>query len=575
MVITNKKIFYLLSLVCSIVFGLLQAIVIKEGYHTSISFLTFIVATISFMILLVGFGIILSYLRKSSFNWGKIDKIFFRQRNIFLLFLIIWGIILIPIFPGTFSGDFNNMIIEFFSNVKNVKILGLRPVYDYYVTGHYLLPNSTTFLTNQHNIFSVLVYGFLSKMSVQLTGNLFLGYFIIGISQFLLSLYCISRVLFQISRKLRSSLIKITVLFLFLLNPILIYSSVFITKNPLFSVSSLLFISLIIEFINNNHEVTKKWHVLLILSMILQLISVKWSLYALFITLIVLIIIYRKYWRYFVFNMLMPIVFFKIALILTISFGGVIPDDPIEGKTVQLAQIALYLERYPNDLTKKQYTELDKIIKVDTFPKLLSYTGNLTNLDPLKSTGDLKWQNADNLGYRYETVTKADMKHFNSLWISMMAKHPDTFIDIVFAKNTNYFKLGQVGGNNFSVSYTDSPKNLFPYKEKGVATPGFSTPFPSLLKFTQSCVNQIATNSWTSKILAVSTLISTLLFLLPYLVERNIKFIWLYLFLMMQIGVCLASPLDGSARYALGLYYVFPVLIGLLFWDKKLNETHK
>ncbi|MBT1177795.1 hypothetical protein JS532_09535 [Bifidobacterium callimiconis] len=407
-----------------------------------------------------------------------------RTIRIFAMLIVGWAWCYVTLLSA-FGADVFSQIREFTSFWEQTHgnpqpyldgTLVVNTIMDVYPTAHYLWPADPTFLTNQHNILLTLLYGGMGYLSQSVTGSPDAGLIILSGLQFVFAAFCcaatanrfLNRPFVGIStraplspavagqlpsergttmtRVTTSAATRVIVLALLLVNPIVIFSTISLTKSPLFAFAFVWWFGALYELYATSGKTTESTAtthprrttvVALALSTLVMLASAKYGLYIVFLQLVLALIADRKRWRTYAVALLIPLIAFQGMITALTATNTIIGGDPIESKGVQLQQIGRIAQRDPDSIPASAREKIEPIIDLDGAAK--AYFPN--DADRMKSSGSAEDKT---VAYKWRTVTAKDMENFNSAWLEMVKASPVVAIDALLAKCYGYFDVFDV-----------------------------------------------------------------------------------------------------------------------------------
>ena len=398
-----------------------------------------------------------------------------RKRNIFLTLIIGW--LWAPVtLLAAYGADICSQIREY-SWTWN-QITGIKQPYigffsfvpaDIYPTAHYLWPAKPTYLSDQHNIVLTLIYGAVAAVSRYFTESNDAGIILLAIMQFILAAWCCAatanRFLNTPWAKSKTSgtqaalttpiFFRAAVIITFLFSPLVVFSTIALTKSPLFAFAFVWWFGISYELhcTIQNTKISRKHTILeLIISVCIMLIAAKYAWYILVIQFVLLMFYSIKRWKIWVLCILLPTILIHGAIIIAISSGAIINGDPIESRGVQLQQIARIAKLDPKSIPHKAAREIAPIFNLNQTAE--AYTPQ--DADPVKSSG----LQSKKVSYRWRYITKDDMKKFNHAWWLMVKHSPIVATDAFLAKSYGYFDILDIPyvGPEYYIN-TDNIKN--------------------------------------------------------------------------------------------------------------------
>ncbi|RFT23410.1 beta-carotene 15,15'-monooxygenase [Bifidobacteriaceae bacterium GH022] len=387
-----------------------------------------------------------------------------RKRNIFLTLIIGW--LWAPVtLLAAYGADICSQIREY-SWAWN-QVTGLKQPYigffsfvpaDIYPTAHYLWPAKPTYLSDQHNIVLTLIYGATAAVSRYFTESNDAGIVLLAVMQFVLAAFCCAATANRFlntpwaSAKTGESqaghapcatasiqatpiALRAAVIITFLFSPLVVFSTISLTKSPLFAFAFVWWFGIMYELNCLEFKQKPAAHTIveLIISVCIMLIAAKYAWYILAIQFVLMIISSRKRWKIWVLCILLPTILIHGAIMLAISSGAIINGDPIESRGVQLQQIARIAKLDPKSIPHAAKRAISPIFNLSQTAE--AYTPQ--DADPVKSSG----LQSKKVSYRWRYITKDNMKKFNHAWLLMITHSPIVATDALLAKSYGYFDI--------------------------------------------------------------------------------------------------------------------------------------
>ncbi|WEV66095.1 DUF6020 family protein [Bifidobacterium sp. ESL0764] len=514
---------------------------------------------------------------------------------------------------------------------------------DIYPTAHYLWPAKPTYLTDQHNIVLTLIYGAAGTVSRYFTGSNDWGIVVLASGQLLFAAFCLAatanrffnhpwlkprkrlvdllsasscktgRPDFQTEKVERSRFVgplpRFFILLFFLVCPLVLFSTISLTKSPLFAFAFVWWFGVGYEVLctakshrprpskkptspatsrkpdtigdseaanagGANDTATdldcepsydrivlhlrKRTFIALFLSTVVMMISAKYAIYIILFELVIALLADRKRWKTYIIGMLLPVIAFQGAVGLATRDGAIINGDPIESHGVQLQQIARVAVLNPNGIPQDARNKLAPIFNLDQMAEAYYQQ----DADPVKSSGI----QTKRVSYRWRTVTKKDMKNFNAAWLEIVKANPRIALDALLAKSYGYFDI------------MDPPYIDMTYYVVYAGNGNFTDWIGNWCSDWRKKVTNWA-KDWSSKPMlgwlthGNSYVIFTLLLGAAEVILRRWKTLATHLPLLLLMGVMVTSPANNFERHMLPLVFVLGFVL-LTFWqDSRIPRT--
>ncbi|MBT1174382.1 hypothetical protein JS530_02460 [Bifidobacterium sp. LC6] len=356
---------------------------------------------------------------------------------------------------------------------------------DIYPTAHYMWPSNPTYLTDQHNIVLTLIYGATASFSRYVTGSNDAGIVVLAALQMLFAVFCCAAAAHRfLNRPWLSAtdtadagstagagasatppqaggLARFLILLFFMVCPLAVFSTISLTKSPLFAFSFVWWFSIWYE-LTQTWRPAAAWHlrkprknrsadsvpssvvqsvvklprhsfIAFIVSTSVMLISAKYAWYIIALQIVLAIIADRRRWATYVAALLIPTVLIHGGIAYAISSNMIIGGDPIESRGVQLQMIARVAQRNPDGISQEALENLSPVFNKDQMADAYSQQ----DADPVKSSGI----QSKKVSYKWRTVTPDDMANFNKAWLDIVKDNPVIAFDALMAKCFGYFNV--------------------------------------------------------------------------------------------------------------------------------------
>ncbi|MCH9277087.1 DUF6020 family protein [Bifidobacterium amazonense] len=365
---------------------------------------------------------------------------------------------------------------------------------DIYPTAHYMWPSSPTYLTDQHNIVLTVLYGGAAAISRYLTDSNDAGFVALSALQWLFAAFCCASAAnrflnlpwlrpahatervdharperppylrqadfahpergvvpsLTITRlrpmaypnRAAGGFARLVTLVMFLTCPLVLFSTISLTKSPLFAFAFAWWFGVWYELLMTwrpggrnplDAIVHTPKHTLaaFALSTCVMLISAKYAWYIIAAQIVLVAFADRKRWRTYAVALLLPVIVIHGGISLLGATGSIITGDPIESRGVQLQMIARVAKLNPDGIPESAREKLEPIFNLDQMAE--SYFRQ--DADPVKSSGI----QSKKVSYKWRTVTPEDMQQFNAAWLEITKANPVIALDALLAECFGYF----------------------------------------------------------------------------------------------------------------------------------------
>ncbi|MBW3088897.1 hypothetical protein KIH77_09205 [Bifidobacterium sp. 82T24] len=492
----------------------------------------------------------------------------------------------------------------------------VNTIMDVYPTAHYLWPADPTFLTNQHNILLTLLYGGVAFASRALTGAPDAGVVLLSGAQFAFAAFCCAA---TANRFLNmpflhdagtgrpadagpkgSAATRLIVLAMLLLNPIIVTSTIALTKSPLFAFAFVWWFGVLYEIhatrffdsglsasaqddrengspasqngssngtpaVQNEKSVAQnskpatrvggtithipvppRTAVALAVSTFVMLASAKYAVYVVALLFVLAMLADRRRWRTWAVALLIPLIAFQGMLTALTASNTIINGDAIESKGIQLQQIGRVAQRNPQGIPQSAREKLAPIIDLDGaaqayFPQ---------DADRMKSSGSAEDKT---IVYQWKTVTADDMRQFNAAWVEIVKANPVIAIDALLAESYGYFDVTDIPYVS-AIYYIDNGV----IKTNATHIAGWMGGWRDAVAWAFNGWSHIPVlgwpihgNFWTVLVLVVGA---------AEVVLRRWRALAFHLPMLLLMGVMITAPANNFDRHMLPLVFVFAFL---------------
>lgn len=483
---------------------------------------------------------------------------------------------------------------------------------DIYPTAHYLWPDSPTYLTDQHNILLTLWYGSTLAVSRYLTGSNDWGIVLLAAIQWLFAVCCITATLQRFlnlpwlkrnesvdfahperggrfaaarlgrpERGMKAMLppqaahatARVVVILFFLLCPLAVFSTISLTKSPLFAFAFTWAFGIWYELYATSADRHAKAHgspiiarfrrlpartfLAFLAANAIMLASAKYAWYVLLFEFILALLADRRHWKTYVFALLVPTLIIHGGISMAINSGLIISGDPIESHGVQLQQIARIAKKAPETIPDSARKKLAPVFNLDQMAEAYFQQ----DADPVKSSGI----QSKKVSYRWRSVTPEDMKRFNEAWLETVRANPVVAVDALMAKCFGYFDIADLPYVSMDYYvYNDHVASNTTWIKY------YNTQWRAKVANTARQISRIPVLGWLMH--GNFYVILTLLIGAAEVILRRWRTLAWHLPLLLLMGVMITAPANNFERHMLPIAFCFMFLC-LTFWrDSRLRD---
>lgn len=449
-----------------------------------------------------------------------------------LIILLLWSPVIISLYPGTLINDTWGQLSEY------IQYFNIGGIYNGRLSDH-------------HPFIDTLIMGTMITPFGEKLHNWQLGFFIYTIIQVILTSFSFALSIVYSFKKLKVRASYLLVMCLsYGLCPVFPISAQTISKDALFSSIYVLFILMFIEIIRTQGEYLSnyKYMILLIVVASLCIITKKVGLYIISISLLSTIIFIPK------FKVRSSVVLGMVLLISVGLVGGiksslnVLPGGKQEMLSVPFQQSARYMLEHRNDVTKKEYRAINKLIDVKTAVEKY----DPINADPVKGYAD--------------RGTTLEFKNYLVSWYQEGTRHPRAYIAAFNAMVSGWFSFEEYLPLTNMSWHTQLNPGLMPEK---------ASIRPKIFNSTSNVVQSVNDNLYHNSILQLFLSYAFYASIIPAFIiatlfrnwhSETLKYYWLSaipLILSIILG-CWLAPLSISfegRRYLYPVIYTLPIMV--------------
>ena len=314
------------------------------------------------------------------------------------------------------------------------------------------------------------------------------------------------------------------------------------TKNTIYTNWLLIYAILLAHLVFDTGEfMKKKWmSALFMLSVLLQMLHMKYGIHIVLISIVPVAIMYRKYWKRWCVLYLVPIFLYSVVFnAVLLPMWKVAPGSEREKYSIPFQQTARYVKEYGAEVTPEERAAIDEVLVYDSLAALYI---------PQTSDG-VKFY-----GYRSDH-TEEEMKAYLKVWFQMLWKHPGIYVEAAINECFGFFYPGFWDWTNYYGfsenvnTYGDGFFHIYHPQELAGLKAGITEWAESfrnmpVLKMFYRAGSYTWVLFWTAAILIILKKGKYLIPLLP---------------LLGTVLVCIVSPYNANTRYLL------PVIFGISF----------
>lgn len=398
-------------------------------------------------------------------------------------------------------------------------------------------------LTNSHPIFHTGIIALFVNLGQAISGNINIGVAIYTIIQMLIMSTIFSFILSYLSKRQVPIIVRIIILLYYMFYPINALFSIHMWKDILFAGIISLYIIVCAELIMNTENFFNKKRniVFYIIVSILTFFIRNNGMYVVILTMPFIVIVLKGYWKKVV-PMFVSIILIYVAIrvsvftLLNIKEGSV-----AEMLSIPLQQIARVVKYHKNELEDEQINQINKFFKCDNIGE---------KYNPVLSD-DVKAE----LNIEYFEANKIE---FIKLWFDLLTKYFKDYVESFISNSYGYY---YPEASYWVANRTIEPNNLG-IEQTPIINGKFVSQIDSMIEKRYIPI--------ISMCFSIGTVFWIIVISLGYkILNKEYKFILIYLPIFILWLTIVASPVFCEYRYAYPMFTTLPIYVGLNFIEKK------
>lgn len=439
---------------------------------------------------------------------------------IMAVIIVAWLPYLVHLAPGSMSNDMRTMLDQFYGFEQ---------------------------LTTHYPLIAIYLYGFIYDLGRMISGDC-VAILCITVFQTLALAFALAYEIRTMSINGAPTAFCIAVIAFFALNPLFASYCQWAVKDTLFAVAFIIYIVSYAQYVRASQVDAPKKGILIPLIVSAFFVSAfrNNGFYVVLLSLPFLAFLQKQGAR----KTAALLLFTPIIGYLLINSGLQVALSAQSGKIAEafslpFQQTALYSVRFPHDITPDEYKAIDSVLDYSALPNVYQWMIS----DPVKAT------------YK----DGGSLPGYFGAWASQGFRHPGTYVDAALLQTYGYFSpsscedyaqefcgYGFAESNHFAWRFWGSE---FPQAEViGIVDTLKSVPILGLIMYA-------GPYTWLFTICASY---------IAYTGRRRDLLLFLPIFVM--ILTCIASPLNGSMRYFLGLIAVSPLVLSFSIFRAREPE---
>ena len=452
------------------------------------------------------------------------------KKRVWCILTLCWLPYCIMHFPARLGGGSSNQIMQFYGQETLARNMSSIIYENHYVTNH-------------HPVLLTYFYGIFFEIG-SILGDTNAAVFLLSCIILLISSFCMAYLLITVKRYVSVKL-YIILLVIVCIYPIFGIYSYTIFKDNLFASVLAIFYALILELnFENKRMYSDRWFKIKLIGVSVLIPFLKnQGLLLVIITLLFIGAYYKNMRRY------LGLVACVVILVYVVLFRSILmpalkiaPEGKQEALSIPFQQTALYVRKYKDELSQKEYEIINAVLPADEIAEL--YVPD----------------RADAVKFRYkQEATGEELLNYFLLWFRQFFKHPDIYFQALFAITDGYYYIGSERAilsldTGLRIAGASTPEWVLNFQEKEQNFWAFLVHIPVIGYFFCN---------------AIFTWITIFTFFYCIYLRKN-KWLLILVPVFLNLLVCMLSPWNGVLRYMLPVIFSFPLQVCI--WGKSVVE---
>ena len=231
---------------------------------------------------------------------------------------------------------------------------------------------------------------------------------------------------------------RLVIILFFLCCPLAVFSTISLTKSPLFAFSFVWAFGVWYELFRTWRgkgdkvvRLRRRSLIALILACVVMLASAKYAWYIIVLQLILALLSDHRRWKAYVVALLLPVIVLHGGVVMLTRTGAIISGDPIESTASSCSRSPAS----PSAIRAAYRSPPGRRSRRSSISITIGRTLTSRRMRP----GEVVRHPVKKVSYRWRSVTQEDMARFNSAWWQIVKADPVTAIDALLAKCFGYF----------------------------------------------------------------------------------------------------------------------------------------
>lgn len=458
----------------------------------------------------------------------------------FIIILIFWLPYIIAFYPGTTTGGDTRIIIYNFYHIENSSTESIN------------LISEDQYINQHHSVLHTVIVGGFMKIG-ELLGDYNIGMFMYTIIQVLVCCSILSYSLLWMKKRNIPLWIRVLALCLYSLLSFFPLFAINCGKDTYSAIFTVLYILLLIDLtIDREMLKSKKFILILILTMLLIMLFRNDGIYRIVIPFIIIIFINKVNWKKLCIVLAIPLVIFIGYTNILLPTLSITKGSVREMLSVPFQQTARVVYIHGKDAFSEEEIEIiSNILSYDTLAE--DYDPSIS--DPVKNKFN-------------KNASTDDLIAYFKVWFKNFFKYPTDYIQATLNNTYQYFYPNV----NKNIGYT----TISDLCDDGIFNICFNDSTEDLRNTLDKTHRTLKKLPVISMLYSVGFHVDFLLIAIGYMIySKKKKYIGILSPLAIILLVSLVSPVNGHWRYTLPIIMSFPITIATMYLACKDKETKK
>lgn len=468
----------------------------------------------------------------------------------YLLIMAVWLPFVIIFYPGFLMGDMVAQILMSF-NLENH-------------FGHQVTrPNPEIWVTNQHPVLHTAIVGICMRIGYLFTDSDNFGYFLYTFLQTNILAATFAYALSFLTKLKTAYFVRVSILAFYVIHPIFFTYAILGTKDTYFTCLVMIWLITVSKMVydRKGEGISKKDLIIYFASLIGCVLFRKNAYYMLLVSIPFLFVVIKRMRKVMLVSLIVVIAVQTLYIDVFLKVTEIADGSAKDMFSIPFMQTARYIRDHEEDITAEEKAAIEGVLDYDHIKE---------KYFPLKS---------DSVKYTYKNErTDEEFQAYVKAWFEMFLKHPICYVEATVENTYGYYCFLEEPVKNWHYSQITSNRQ----RQREQLTKHFDIHFleeTRLLRAAITVGHRLFVNLPIIRNVMQSALYFwiTIFVAFEYLKKKRFRELGLYLPLLLLLGTCILSPVNGSIyfRYVVPIAFPLPVLLAISLRYKKIEEIEE